>query len=90
MSDEMPFGAEPIPVKQANIIPTRSVTINRYEEIEKAMSQVLNLSEGNIFHETTCLVCSSSYRDEAEKLYASSGSIKLHLMDPGRCCSYPR
>ena len=76
MADNMPLGAEPLPVLEANIVPTRSVTINRYEEIERAMSQVLNLSEGNTFHESTCLVCSSAYRDESEKIYISTSSYK--------------
>ena len=76
MADTIPAGAEPIQVVQSSIVPISSVSVNRNEEIERAMSQVLNLSGGNTFHETTCIVCSSQYREEAEKLYTSTTSAK--------------
>jgi len=35
-------------------------------ELEKTLSQAINLTDDNILHEPTCLVCSSPYRTEIE------------------------
>jgi hypothetical protein len=76
MADNIPMGAQPIEVISSDVKPLRSVSVSRFEEIDRTMAQVLNLSEGNIFHETTCLVCSSEYRKEVEELYNKTGSSK--------------
>lgn len=37
--------------------------------VEKILSQAVNLNESMLMHESTCPICSSSYRAEAEALY---------------------
>jgi len=36
-------------------------------ELEKTLSQALNISVDNILHEPTCIVCSSPYREQIEE-----------------------
>lgn len=49
--------------KKENIITSISVLPT---ELERTLSQALNLSDDNILHEPTCLICSSPYRKEIE------------------------
>ena len=54
----------------------QSVSLGKNNEIEKIMSQALNLSDKRTYHEPTCLICSSPYRDELEKKYSEKVSFK--------------
>jgi len=45
-------------------------------QIDKSFSQLINLNEGHIFHEPTCLLCSNPYREEIEDKYVESKSVK--------------
>lgn len=58
---------EPIeePISVSKLVKTTS--FNRSEEVERLMSQAINLSENDVYHEPTCIICSSPYRDEIEQ-----------------------
>ena len=43
-------------------------------ELEKTLSQAINLSPDNTFHEPTCLICSSPYRTEIEEKWVETKS----------------
>jgi len=40
------------------------------------LSKLIRLSADNIYHESTCLVCKSPYRNEIESMYANHGADK--------------
>jgi Fe2+ transport system protein B len=63
-----------------NSIPTdarvvKTFNASRGEDIEKMLSQVINLSSQNIVHEPSCQICSSPYRKEIEEKYAEKKSV---------------
>jgi len=48
-------------------------------EIERMLSQALNLNADNVFHEPTCLICSNPHREDLEKKWAENqraGEVK--------------
>ncbi|TRZ83336.1 hypothetical protein D4R86_00800 [bacterium] len=51
-------------------------TISSQNEIDKSFAQLINLNEGHIFHEPTCLLCSNPHREEIEDKYLETKSIK--------------
>lgn len=55
---------------------TKITNANRVGEVEQIMSQAINLNESNIFHEPTCLICSSPNRNELEKKFLEKSSYK--------------
>ena len=44
-------------------------------EIEKSLAQLIDLNDGHILHEPTCLLCSNPYRKEIEDEYIKNKSI---------------
>lgn len=60
--------------------PTSKITpttiLNRNDEVERLMAKALNLNETQIYHEPTCLICSSPYRKELEQLFVDKKSHK--------------
>ena len=50
--------------------------LNRSEEVERALSKAINLSDNQIYHEPTCLICSSAYRSELEQIFVDKKSNK--------------
>jgi hypothetical protein len=51
-------------------------TFNRNEEIDKLFLKALNLNENKIYHEPTCIICSSPYREDIEKNLSEKNSVK--------------
>jgi len=51
-------------------------TMSSPNEIDKSLSQLINLNEGHVFHEPTCLLCSNPYREEIEEKYIETKGIK--------------
>jgi hypothetical protein len=49
--------------------------VSRGEDVERMLSQVINLSSENVVHEPTCQICSSPYRKNIEEKYAEKKSI---------------
>ena len=43
-------------------------------DIESALSQLININEKNILHEPTCIICSDPNREEIEKKWAETTS----------------
>lgn len=41
-------------------------------DIELALSQLININADNILHEPTCMICSSPHRDEIEKKFVEN------------------
>lgn len=41
--------------------------VNKNDEIENLMMQAINLNSNSIYHEPTCLICSSPYRNDLEQ-----------------------
>lgn len=67
---------EPIDITPPSSKITKTNSSNRSEEVEHLMSQAINLSEKNVYHEPTCLICSSAYRTELEDKYNDKQSYK--------------
>lgn len=71
---EASFEAIDITPSISKLASTTSLT--RSEEVERLMSQAINLSETKVFHEPTCIICSSPYREEIEKILVEKKSNK--------------
>jgi len=65
-SIEASFEAIDITPPQSKISTT---SLSRKEEVENIYSKAINLSETQIYHEPTCLICSSPYRKELEQAF---------------------
>lgn len=68
-----PLDATPPNSKLSKLI---NVSLNRSEEVERLMSKAINLSDIQIYHEPTCLICSSVYRNELEQIFIDKKSNK--------------
>jgi len=77
MAKDIPIDAtfEELEVTSPISVLTKSVS-SKGDEVEKMMSNGMNLSEKRVYHEPTCLICSSPYRDELEKKYLEKTSNK--------------
>lgn len=53
-----------------------TITLNRNEEVERILSKSINLNDTMIYHEPTCLICSSPYRRELEQIFLDKKSNK--------------
>ena len=53
-----------------------TTSVGNGEEVEKLMSQAINLSNTQVYHEPTCLICSSPYREALEKVFVEKQSLK--------------
>lgn len=51
-----------------------SIALDRGNEVEALMAQAINLSDTKIYHEPTCLICSSPYRPELEQILVDKKS----------------
>ena len=66
---------EPIPNQiPAEIRIVRNSSSHGGEEIERMISQVINLNSKNVVHEPTCPICSSPYCDELGQKYLENSS----------------
>jgi len=63
------------------ISPVSMNTISGGDQIDRLLSQAVNIGNNMILHEPTCMICSSPYREEIEKNYLEtnnySDAIKL-------------
>jgi hypothetical protein len=63
------------------ITPKEVRSIDGSDQVDKLLAQAVNLSDGMVLHEPTCVICSSPYREEVEQKYlvtkSYSESIKL-------------
>lgn len=48
---------------------------SRNEDVDQLLSQAVNLNDSNIYHEPTCSICSSAYREDIEKKYLEKQSF---------------
>ena len=66
---------KPIEIKQPKkgIIAVRSSN-----DVETALSQLININEENIVHEPTCLICANPHRKELEEKWFQAGGNKKH------------
>lgn len=67
---------EPIDVTPPSSKIAKTTSMNRSEEVERLMSQAINLNDTSIYHEPTCIICSSPYREEIEQILVEKKSNK--------------
>jgi len=72
MSDNIEEKIEPVPVVEEDDFNLSTAITILPSEIEKTLSQTVNLSSGNVIHEPTCLICSSIYREDVEKKWVET------------------
>jgi hypothetical protein len=46
------------------------------DDVSNALSQLININENNVFHEATCLICGSPYRNDIEELHQKNAPKK--------------
>jgi len=81
MSEELDKQIDETP-EEEDIITSISVLPT---ELEKTLSQAINLTEDNILHEPTCLICSSPYRTEIEdKWHETKSHVEVKNILKGR------
>ena len=52
-----------------SISPISMKTVSGGDQIDRLLSQAVNLSDNMVLHEPTCILCSSPYREEIEQKY---------------------
>lgn len=51
-------------------------TISNPNEIDNALAQLIDINEGNIIHEPTCLICANPNREEIENKWTETKNLK--------------
>ena len=63
------------------ISPVSIQPMNGIDQVDRLLSQSINITDDMILHEPTCSICSSPYREEVEQKYLETKSYKETIAD---------
>jgi len=61
------------------IQPRTVKTISNGDQVDRLLSQAVNLSDGQVLHEPTCIVCSSPSREDVEQKFLETKDYKAAI-----------